>query len=51
MTSDDELRYAEARRDYIQRVLDGWPPLTSTQRAQLAELLRPVRVHVDQGGR
>jgi hypothetical protein len=51
MTSDDELRYAEARRDYVQRVLDDWPPLTAEQRSALAELLRPVRAHADQGGK
>jgi hypothetical protein len=42
----------EARRDlkaarladYIERTLAKAPPLTSEQRAKLAELLRPVRV-------
>ena len=50
---DDDPRYDEARRDlraqvltdYVQRVLDDWPPLTAEQRSKLAELLRPVRVH------
>lgn len=28
---------------YVQRVLAAAPPLTSEQRAKLAELLRPVR--------
>ncbi len=31
--------------DYIERVLAAAPPLTDAQRAALAELLRPVRVH------
>jgi hypothetical protein len=50
---DDDPRYDEARRDlraqilhdYVERVLADWPPLTAEQRAKLAELLRPVRVH------
>jgi hypothetical protein len=43
----------EARRDlaaekianYVTKVLDAAPPLTDEQRARLAELLRPVRLH------
>ena len=27
---------------YIEKVLDGWPPLTDEQRTKLAELLKPV---------
>lgn len=35
---------AQSERDaYVQRVLAAAPPLTSEQRAKLAELLRPVR--------
>jgi hypothetical protein len=48
----DDPRYDEARRDlaaallneHIQRVLAEAPPLTKQQRAELAELLRPIRV-------
>jgi hypothetical protein len=48
---DDDPRYDEARRDlraamladHIERLLASWPPLTSEQRSNLAELLRPVR--------
>jgi len=29
--------------DHIERLLASWPPLTSEQRSNLAELLRPVR--------
>jgi hypothetical protein len=54
---DDDPRYDEARRDlraqvltdYVQRVLDDWPPLTAEQRSKLAELLRPIRIHADGG--
>jgi hypothetical protein len=28
-------------RNYAEKVLADWPPLTSEQRASLAELLRP----------
>jgi hypothetical protein len=30
--------------EYIRRVLAAAPPLTGEQRAQLAELLKPVRI-------
>jgi hypothetical protein len=50
---DTDPRYDQARRDlraavlceHIERVLADWPPLSAEQRSQLAELLRPVRVH------
>jgi hypothetical protein len=37
-----ELR-TQRTAEYIERVLAAAPPLTSEQRAKLAELLRPVR--------
>ena len=48
---DSDPRYDQARRDlnaavladHIERLLASWPPLTSEQRSNLAELLRPVR--------
>ncbi len=33
---------------HIRRLVDGWPPLTTTQRTQLAVLLRPL--HDGDGG-
>ena len=38
-----ELR-TQRTQQYIQKVLDGWPPLTDQQRTTLAEILKPVRV-------
>jgi hypothetical protein len=35
---------AQVMADYVQRLVDHWPPLTDEQRSKLAELLRPVRV-------
>jgi len=35
---------AERTAEYIQKVVDAWPPLTDQQRTALAELLKPVRV-------
>jgi hypothetical protein len=48
----DDPRYDAAKgdlraamlADHIERLLASWPPLTSEQRSNLAELLRPVRV-------
>ena len=31
--------------EYIEKILDAWPPLTDEQRTKLAELLKPVRVN------
>ncbi len=49
----DDPERVDARREliaaktaaYIEKVLDGWPPLTGDQRTKLAELLKPVRVN------
>lgn len=35
---------ANSHDDYVARVLADAPPLSTEQRAKLAELLRPVRV-------
>ena len=37
-----ELR-TQRTAEYIQKVVDAWPPLTDQQRTVLAELLKPVR--------
>ncbi len=50
--SEDDPDLVEARRNlraerlelYIQRTIDGAPPLTDSQRARLAGLLRPGAV-------
>jgi hypothetical protein len=31
-------------QQYIEKILDAWPPLTDQQRTALAELLKPVQV-------
>lgn len=35
---------AERAAEYIQTVVDAWPPLTDEQRTALAELLKPIRI-------
>lgn len=36
--------------DWVRRVVDAAPPLTDEQRTRLAELLRPARTAVLDGG-
>lgn len=37
--------------EWVRRVVDAAPPLTDEQRTRLAELLRPARIAVLDGGK
>lgn len=43
-----DLRTAKTAA-YIRKIVDAAPPLTDQQRTELAEILRPVRVHPQTG--
>jgi hypothetical protein len=47
MTLDAKTKAVKQKRitDYVEALLDSWPPLSQEQRSKLAELLRPVRIH------